>query len=179
MNNTNYLENVKKTFIYHKALGDKAMAQVSPNRINWYFHNDSNSIALIVKHMSGNLVSRFTDFLTADGEKSYRNRDDEFVDDIIDVDQLNAVWEKGWTVLFNTLNSLSDADLAKTVQIRGEEHTVVEAINRQMAHHAYHVGQIVFLSKMLTVDWNSLSIPKGKSAEFNSTMAVDKSSVNG
>lgn len=178
MNNTHYLKNVKKTFTYHKELGDKAMAQVRPNRINWYFHNDSNSIAIIVKHMSGNLVSRFTDFLTADGEKNYRNRDDEFKDDISDVHQLNAVWEKGWTVLFNALNALTDADLAKTVQIRGEEHTVVEAINRQMAHHAYHVGQIVFLSKMLAAKWDSLSIPKGKSAEFNSSMTVDKSSVN-
>ena len=178
MNNTHYLKNVKKTFTYHKELGDKAMAQVRPNRINWYFHNDSNSIAIIVKHMSGNLVSRFTDFLTADGEKNYRNRDDEFMDDIIDVHQLNAVWEKGWTVLFNALNALTDADLAKIVQIRGEEHTVVEAINRQMTHHAYHVGQIVFLSKMLSTKWDSLSIPKGKSAEFNSSIAMDKSSVN-
>ena len=100
------------------------------------------------------------------------------MDDIIDVHQLNAVWEKGWTVLFNALNALTDADLAKTVQIRGEEHTVVEAINRQMTHHAYHVGQIVFLSKMLSAKWDSLSIPKGKSAEFNSSMTMDKSSVN-
>lgn len=175
---TKYLENVKKTFSYHKELGEKAMAQVSPNRINWHFHNDSNSIATIVKHMSGNLVSRFTDFMTADGEKSYRNRDDEFVDDIIDADQLNAVWEKGWTVLFNALNALTDADLDKSVHIRGEAHTVVEAINRQMAHQAYHVGQIVFLSKMMSKEWNSLSIPKGKSEEFNASMIENENSTN-
>lgn len=179
MNDTKYLENVKKTFTYHKELGEKAIAQVSPNRINWYFHNDSNSIAIIVKHMSGNLVSRFTDFLTSDGEKNYRNRDGEFIDDIIDMDQLTAVWEKGWTVLFNTLNSLTDDDLSKTVHIRGEAHTVVEALNRQLAHHAYHVGQIVFLSKMLAKDWNSLSIPKGTSNEFNDSMATSEDAANG
>ncbi|MCB0761071.1 MAG: DUF1572 family protein [Flavobacteriales bacterium] len=166
----NYLDNTRKIFAYYKSLGEKAFEQVSPNRINWYFHNDSNSIAIIVKHMSGNLKSRFTDFLSSDGEKTWRHRDEEFVDDIIDAEQMRAVWESGWKVLFDTLDSLTPADMDKTVIIRGEEHTVVEALNRQLTHHAYHVGQIVFLSKMLATDWHSLSIPKGGSAAFNSSM---------
>jgi len=170
MDKMNYLENTKQQFNYYKELGEKAFNQVSENRINWYFHNDSNSIAILVKHMSGNLASRFTDFLTSDGEKDWRNRDDEFHDDIITKSDLDAVWEKGWAVLFNCLDNLTPDDLEKTVTIRGEKHTVVEALNRQMTHHAYHVGQIVFLSKMLSTNWESLSIPKGQSKAFNESM---------
>lgn len=167
LSDANYLENVKTTFNYYRTLGAQAMDQVSPNRINWYFHNDSNSLAILVKHMSGNLLSRFTDFLTSDGEKTWRDRDEEFVDDIVSMEQLSAIWNQGWTCLVNTLDSLSEEDLSKTVKIRGEEHTVVEALNRQLAHHAYHVGQIVFLCKMLSKDWQSLSIPKHGSKAFN------------
>ncbi|NNE56095.1 MAG: DUF1572 family protein [Flavobacteriales bacterium] len=167
MNNTHYLDSVKAQFIYYKTLAENSIEQVSENRINWYFHNDTNSLAIIVKHMSGNLVSRFTDFLTSDGEKSWRNRDDEFVDDVIDKPQMMELWNKGWTCLFNALDELQADDLSRRVLIRGEQHTVVEAINRQLAHHAYHVGQIVYLSKMLSQKWDSLSIPKGKSEEFN------------
>lgn len=143
------------------------MDQVSPNRINWYFHNDSNSLAILVKHMSGNLLSRFTDFLISDGEKPWRDRDEEFVDDILSMEQLSAVWNQGWTCLVMTLDTLTEGDLSKTVKIRGEDHTVVEALNRQLAHQAYHVGQIVFLCKMLSKDWKSLSIPKQGSKAFN------------
>jgi hypothetical protein len=165
-----YLPIAKDTFSQYKALAEKALEQVSANRINWYFHNDSNSIAIIVKHMSGNLVSRFTDFLTTDGEKEWRDRDGEFVDDVADKEQLMHIWDKGWTVLFDTLDSLTPEDMTKTVVIRGEEHTVMEALNRQIAHHAYHVGQIVYLSRMLAEEWTSLSIPKGKSTQFNTRM---------
>lgn len=159
-NHPSYLPSVIERFGTYKQLAENAMAQVSPNRINWYFHNDTNSIALLVKHMSGNLVSRFTDFLTTDGEKDWRHRDQEFVDDITTTEELQAVWEKGWAVLFEALNALEEADLEKTVTIRGEAHTVVEALNRALSHQAYHVGQIVFLSKMLAAEWKSLSIPK-------------------
>lgn len=171
LSSTNYLQNIRKNFEYYKSLGDKSFDQVSPNRINWYFHNDTNSLAIIVKHMAGNLKSRFTDFLTSDGEKEWRHRDQEFVDDIITMDQMMDIWEEGWACLFKALDGLTDDDLAKTVVIRGEEHTVVEALNRQATHHAYHVGQIVFLSKMLAKEWESLSIPKGKSQAFNAEMA--------
>ncbi len=167
---TTYLLNARKTFRQYKEMGEGAFNQVSPNRINWYFHNDSNSIAILVKHMSGNMQSRFTDFLSSDGEKKNRNRDNEFVDDVIDNESMMAYWEKGWECLFNTLDSLSPEDMGKTVLIRGEEHTVLEAINRQLTHYAYHIGQIVFLSKMLSSDWNSLSIPKGESVQFNKNM---------
>jgi hypothetical protein len=166
----NYLENVRKLFSNYKDLAEKAIDQVSPNRINWYFHNDTNSIAIIVKHMSGNLVSRFTDFLESDGEKSWRKRDNEFVDDVMNKEEMLATWEQGWNCLFNALNGLTPEDLSKTVTIRGENHTVVEALNRQLAHHAYHTGQIVFLSKMLAKEWDSLSIPKGQSQAFNQSV---------
>lgn len=172
MNNTNYLSNVKKQFAYYRNLGEKSFALVGDNRINWYFHNDSNSLAIIVKHMSGNLKSRFTDFLTSDGEKEWRHRDQEFVDDVANKYEMLRIWNEGWDVLFNTLESLTDDDLSKTVYVRNEPHTAVEAINRQLAHHAYHVGQIVFLSKMLAQDWQSLSIPKGESKAFNASMGV-------
>ena len=167
LSDTNYLDNVKKTFNYYRTIGAQAMEQVSPNRINWYFHNDSNSLAILVKHMSGNLLSRFTDFLSSDGEKPWRDRDEEFVDDIVSMEQMSAIWNQGWSCLVLALDNLTEDDLDKTVKIRGEEHTVVEALNRQLAHHAYHVGQIVFLCKMLSKDWKSLSIPKHGSKAFN------------
>lgn len=163
----NYIENAREIFSYYKQLGEKAIDQISPNRINWYFHNDTNSVAIIVKHMAGNLKSRFSDFLTSDGEKEWRQRDNEFVDDVEDKESMMKMWEEGWAVLFEALDSIDPNDLDRTVFIRSEPHTIVEAINRQLTHHAYHVGQIVFLCKMLAGEWNSLSIPKGGSGAFN------------
>jgi hypothetical protein len=166
-NSSNYLENVKSLFEYYKELGEKSIEQISPNRINWYFHNDTNSVAILVKHMTGNMKSRFTNFLTSDGEKEWRNRDDEFQDDVLDKESMMVLWHEGWSCLFSALDSLSEDDMGRNVYIRSEAHTVTEALNRQLGHYAYHVGQIVFLSKMLATQWNSLSIPKGKSEAFN------------
>jgi hypothetical protein len=166
-----YLKIVKERFNAVKNLGDKTISQLSEDDIRWQFNEASNSIAVIVKHVSGNMVSRWSDFLTADGEKPYRNRDKEFEDDLSSKQEMLAVWEKGWNTLFETLNGLEGEDLLKDVFIRGEKHSVLEAIERQMAHYAYHVGQIVYTGKQLkNEDWESLSIPKGKSEEYLQNM---------
>jgi hypothetical protein len=164
---TEYLKIVIERFKSVKSLGDKTINQLSEEDIHWTYNNESNSVAIIVKHLSGNMVSRWTDFLTSDGEKDYRNREEEFIDDISSKSELIRVWEKGWNVLIGTLISLSEEDLLNTIYIRGESHLVLEAIERQMAHYAYHIGQIVFLGKQLKdSDWQNLSIPKGKSEEY-------------
>jgi hypothetical protein len=164
-----YLDNTKHLFRYYKSIGEKAMAQVNEDqRLFWTFYNDSNSIGILVQHMSGNMRSRFTNFFEEDGEKSWRNRDLEFESVLTSRGELMYEWEKGWAVFFNVLDNLQVSDLQKHVYIRGEQHTVLEALNRQLAHYSYHIGQIVFLSKMLAIDhWDSLSIPKGKSSHFN------------
>ncbi|MBD8028443.1 DUF1572 family protein [Ureibacillus sp. Re31] len=162
-----YLKSVVGRFNSVKKLGDDTIRQLTEEDLHWAYHAESNSIAIIVKHMSGNMVSRWTDFLTTDGEKDYRNRDDEFTDDISSIAKLNEIWEKGWNTLIDTLTSLSERDLLKTIYIRGEGHTVIDAIERQLSHYSYHVGQIVFIGKMIKGEqWNSLSIPKGKSKEY-------------
>ncbi|SFF58079.1 Protein of unknown function [Halobacillus alkaliphilus] len=162
-----YLRVVLERFNSLKSLGDKTLNQLSENEIHWKYNGESNSVAIIVKHLSGNMVSRWSGFLTSDGEKEYRNREEEFIDDIRMKADLIAVWEKGWKVLFETINDLSEQDLLKTIYIRGESHLVLEAIERQMAHYAYHVGQVVYVGKQLKgCDWYSLSIPKGKSKEY-------------
>lgn len=162
-----YLRVVIERFKSVKDLGDRTIDQLSEEEIHWTFNNNSNSIAVMVKHLSGNMVSRWTDFLTADGEKEDRNRDAEFIDDIYSKSELVVVWEKGWKVLIDTLSGLSNQDLLKNINIRGEGHLVLEAIERQMAHYAYHVGQIVHIGKQVKDDrWVSLSIPKGKSVEY-------------
>lgn len=162
-----YLKVVIERFKSLKDLGDKTIQQLCDKDIHWTYNEESNSVSIIVKHMSGNMVSRWTDFLTSDGEKEYRNRDDEFVDDITSKYDLMIVWEKGWKALFDTLNSLREEDLLKQITIRGEKHIVIEAIERQVAHYAYHVGQIVFIGKLIKNDlWNNLSIPKGKSEAY-------------
>ncbi len=164
-----YLTSVKKEFASFKSLGDRSFEQLSDEHIFWQANENSNSIATIVKHLSGNMLSRWTDFLRTDGEKSWRKRDSEFENDLETREDMLELWETGWNCLFNTLNSLSDNDLEKTIRIRNEEHSVIEAINRQLAHYPYHVGQIVFLAKMLKPgEWTSLSIPKGGSDHFNS-----------
>lgn len=143
-------------------------AQVEDAQLFWQFNDDSNSIATLVKHLWGNMLSRWTDFLTTDGEKEFRNRDAEFENDIKSREAMLAIWEEGWACLFNALNALTANDLEKIVYIRNQGHTVTEAINRQLAHYPYHIGQIVFLGKMLAKNgWTSLSIPKGNSQAFN------------
>jgi hypothetical protein len=164
----NYLESAKKQFLYYKQLGDKAMAQLADEMLFSQPDPESNSIAMIVKHLWGNMLSRWTDFLTTDGEKEWRNRDAEFENDFRDKDELLAKWNEGWHCLLHTLNHLQPTDLDKIIYIRNEGHTVLEAINRQLAHYPYHVGQIVYLAKMQTgPQWQSLSIPKGKSQSYN------------
>ena len=172
-----FLEDSLSLFRFSKSLADRAMAQVTDEQLNVTLDPEANSIALIVKHMAGNMRSRWTDFLTTDGEKPNRNRDSEFVDPPATRTELLALWEDGWSRLFAAIEPLSDADLARTITIRGEAHSVLQAINRQLGHVSYHVGQIVFLAKHLASDrWQSLSVPRGKSAEFNSKVTAGQAS---
>jgi len=164
----NYLDSVKKLFRYYKSVGDRAVAQVDERAIHWRYNSDSNSIVVIVKHIAGNSISRWTDFLTSDGEKPTRDRDDEFEGEDMSKADMIALWDKGWESLFNAIDPLTTDDLMKIVYIRNEGHTVIEAINRQLAHIPYHIGQIVFVAKMISDDpWQSLTIPKGQSNGFN------------
>lgn len=166
--NTEYLQSAKKQFEYYKHLGDKTFEQLSEEKLFYKFNDDSNSIAIIVKHLHGNMLSRWTDFLTTDGEKEWRNRDGEFEDAITTKPELLKLWETGWNCLFKALDSLEPEDLTKTIYIRNQGHFVVDAINRQLAHYPYHIGQIVYLGKMLAENgWKSLSIPKNKSKDYN------------
>jgi hypothetical protein len=165
--NTGYLESVTKQFEYYKMLAEKTFEQLSDEQLFWQYNEDSNSIATIVKHLRGNMLSRWTDFLHSDGEKEWRNRDTEFETDMQSRAELMQSWQEGWTVLLDTLHSLQESDLSKTVYIRNQGHSVMEAINRQLAHYPYHVGQIVFVGKMLAAQWQSLSIPRGQSQQFN------------
>ena len=162
-----YLKVVLKGFESTKALGDKTIEQLSEDDLHWQFNEESNSVAVIVKHLSGNMISRWTDFLTSDGEKPNRNRDEEFEDTISSKEALIALWEQGWHTLLDTLRTLREEDLVKTIYIRSEAHTVMEAIERQMAHYAYHVGQIVYIGKQLkNREWQTLSIPRGQSEQY-------------
>jgi hypothetical protein len=166
--NSNYLESVTKQFQYYKSLGDKAMEQVKDEQLFRQFNEDSNSIATIVKHLNGNMLSRWTNFLTTDGEKESRNRDAEFENDIKDRASVLKLWNEGWDCLFDALNPLTDANLEQIIYIRNQGHTVMEAINRQLAHYPYHVGQIVYIAKMCTDNnWQTLSIARGKSDSYN------------
>ncbi len=163
-----FLSSCKKQFQYYKELGEKTFSQIPEEKLFWKYNEESNSIATIVKHLHGNMMSRWTDFLTTDGEKEWRKRDEEFDNDIHTREALLAKWNEGWACLFNALDSLTEADLDKEIYIRNMGHSVVEAINRQLAHYPYHIGQIVFIGKMIAnEDWSSLSIPKGNSKEYN------------
>lgn len=165
---TDYLQSVRKQFEYYKMLGEKTFEQITDEQLFEQCNEESNSIAIIVKHLWGNMLSRWTEFLTTDGEKEWRQRDAEFDNDIADRSELMEKWNEGWKCLFNAIDSLTENDLTKEIFIRNQEHSVVEAINRQLAHYPYHVGQIVFIGKMLCVNkWTSLSIPKGNSKEYN------------
>jgi uncharacterized damage-inducible protein DinB len=169
---TSYLDDSVTLFQYYKKLAERAMDQVSDEQLSAVLDEDANSIAIIVKHMAGNMRSRWTDFLTTDGEKPDRNRDSEFVDPPATRKALLELWEDGWGRLFRSLEPLSDADLQRTVTIRGEAHSAMQAINRQLAHYAYHVGQIVLLAKHFARGrWESLSVPRNRSAEFNRRIA--------
>lgn len=167
--NSNYLENVKIQFLHYKTIGEKAINQLEEEQLFISLNEDTNSIATIVKHISGNMLSRWTDFLTTDGEKEWRNRDSEFEATITTKLELLEIWKKGWNCFFDALNSIQPEQLPTLIFIRNEGHTILEAINRQLAHYPYHVGQIVFYAKMLkTSNWDSLSIPKNKSNNYNS-----------
>ncbi|MGG0184983.1 DUF1572 family protein [Bacillus rhizoplanae] len=162
-----YLRCVLKTFHSMKKLGEDAMDQLSYEELHIYPNEESNSIAIIIKHMWGNMLSRWTDFLTTDGEKITRNRDDEFTGQFPSKSALYEAWNQGWEVLFTALNSLKENDLEKTIHIRGEAHSVIEAIERQISHYSYHIGQIVYVGKLLKNEkWKCLSVPRGKSIEY-------------
>lgn len=175
---TNYLESVKKQFLYYKTLGEKAMEQLEADQLFVSIDEDTNSIAIIVNHLVGNMLSRWTDFLTTDGEKEWRNRDAEFQEILKTKPELLALWEKGWQCLFDALNGLQPEQLDKIIYIRNEGHTVIEAINRQLAHYPYHIGQIIFYAKMLKkTEWQSLSIPKNKSNSYNADKFSKEKSI--
>jgi uncharacterized protein DUF1572 len=164
---TSYVEDSLSLFRYYKKLAEGAMEQVMDEQLLAVLDPEMNSIAQIVKHMVGNMRSRWTDFLTSDGEKTDRNRDSEFVDPPSSRDELMSMWESGWHCLFSALEPLSSDDMMRTVLIRSEPHSVMQAINRQIAHYAYHCGQIVFLAKHFQhSQWKSLSVPRGQSAKF-------------
>lgn len=163
-----FLTSTRKLFQYYKTLGDKAIAQVDDSQINWQPNEESNSISLIVHHLSGNMLSRFTDFLTSDGEKSWRDREAEFEIGYKDKSELLAAWEKGWNTLFSAIDSLSENDLDKIIYIRNEGQSVRDALLRQLAHYPHHVGQIIYVAKILKGnDFTSLSIPKGGTKSYN------------
>ena len=164
----NFLETSIARFRSSKRLAERAIAQLDGRQMHWQPDPESNSVVILMKHMAGNMRSRWSDYLESDGEKPDRNRDGEFVDDFESREQLMETWAGGWRVLFETLEALDESDLEKTAPIRGQEHTVVEAILRQLGHYAYHVGQIVQLARMQVGPeaWETLSIARGKSDEY-------------
>lgn len=165
---SSYLDSTRKQFEYYKLLGEQTFAQLDDASLFWQYNENSNSIATIVKHVHGNMMSRWTDFLTTDGEKEWRDRESEFDNDLTTRQHVLDRWEQGWACLFAALDTVTDDDLNRIVYIRNQGHTVMEAINRQLAHYPYHVGQIVFIGKMIADNsWRSLSIPRGGSVAFN------------
>jgi hypothetical protein len=162
-----FIEETIKSFKGLKSNSEKALEQLADSDIHWSMNEESNSIAIIMKHISGNMISRWTDFLTTDGEKSDRNRDSEFIDEFTSRQQLMDYWNRGWAVCIDSLSALSENDLEKTIYIRREPHTVIRAMQRSLAHIAYHCGQIVYVAKQLKGgDFKSLSIPRGESAKY-------------
>jgi Protein of unknown function (DUF1572) len=174
---TSHVKDSIDLFRYYKKLAERAMAQCPDEGLFTILSAESNSIAIVVKHMSGNMRSRWTDFLTSDGERPDRNRDSEFEAPPTTRAELMELWEGGWKLLFGALEPLSDADLTRTITIRMEPHSVTQAINRQIAHYSYHVGQIVYLGRHFAGEkWQSLTIPKKKSADFNRQVAAGEKS---
>ncbi len=166
-----FLSSYIKRSSYYKELGDKTFEQLAEADFHYQPNKESNSIAIIIQHMAGNMLSRFTNFLTEDGEKEWRNRDTEFEEQQLSKDQLLQKWNEGWNCYLSVVNNLTEEDLLKTITIRSEELTVVDALNRQLAHYPYHVGQIVYIGRMIRDEqWNNLSIAKGKSNDFNTQM---------
>ena len=169
---TSYLDSAIKRFEYYKTLGEKTFDQLTEEQLFWQPSSESNSIAILVKHLWGNMLSRWTDFLTTDGEKTWRDRDAEFENDIKSKEELLLKWNEGWTCLLNALHLITEEDLDREIFIRSEPHSVLDAINRQLAHYSYHIGQMVYIGKLLrNEEWKTLSIPKGKSSEFNADKA--------
>ena len=166
---TDFIESSKKQFAYYKALGDRTFEQLTPEQLFMAPNNQSNSIAVIVNHLHGNMLSRWTDFLTTDGEKETRKRDQEFEAIIKEAPEMFSKWERGWKVLFDALDEVNAQNIDTLVYIRNQGHSIVEAVHRQLCHYAYHVGQIVFYAKILKEDntFSSLSIPKGESKAYN------------
>jgi Protein of unknown function (DUF1572) len=172
---TSYLEDSLAIFRQYKKLAEDAMAQVSDAELTTTLDPEMNSIALVVKHMAGNMRSRWTDFLTTDGEKPWRDRESEFAVREVGPDEVTAKWEEGWRILFTAISPLADGDLGRTVRIRGQEMSVLEALHRSLAHTSYHVGQIVFLARSLRGGaWQFLTIPPGKSDEYNRNPTHEK-----
>lgn len=160
-----------KRFEYYKSLGDKTFEQLTDEQMFWLYNEESNSIAIIVKHLAGNMLSRWTNFLTEDGEKSWRNRDGEFVNTFTTKEQVLDFWEQGWQCFFDALEKINEDNLYASTYIRGEAHPVIDAVLRQLAHYPYHIGQIVYIAKMIkNEDWNTLSIARNRSQEFNTEM---------
>ena len=174
---TSYRDDSLTLFRYYKTLAERAIDQVSGDDLTRSLDHESNSIAIVVKHLAGNMRSRWTDFLTTDGEKPNRHRDTEFEGPAPTRAALMAEWEQGWACVFAALEPLTDADLARTVTIRGEAHSVMQAINRQLAHYSYHVGQIVMLAKHFGHgDWQALTVPRNRSGEFDAKVAAGEAS---
>jgi len=175
----NYLSSALRQFKYYEKLANDALEQLDEKQLFEAPNEESNSLAIIMKHMVGNMLSRWTDFLTSDGEKTWRNRDVEFENNFETKEELMAYWLTGWTCLYKAIEPLTEADLSKIIYIRNEGHSVMEAINRQLCHYSYHVGQLVFLAKMFKNEsWQSLSIPKNKSADYNQKKFEEDKDIN-
>jgi hypothetical protein len=171
---TTFLQSAIKRVAYYKELGDKTFPQLNEADFHFTPNKDNNSIAVIIQHMAGNMLSRWTDFLTTDGEKEWRNRDTEFEEQPLTRQELIDLWEKGWNCFLDALKQLSADDLLKTIHIRQEAILAIDAINRQLAHYPYHVGQIVYIGKIRKdQNWQSLSIPKGNSQQYNQQMSLN------
>lgn len=163
-----YLTSARKQFEYYKMLGEKTFDQLTDEQLFWQANAESNSIATIVKHLWGNMMSRWTDFLTTDGEKEWRQREAEFENDLQTREAMLDLWNEGWDCLFQALDSVNEENISTIIYIRNQGHSIVEAINRQLAHYPYHVGQIVFIGKMVKDSaWTSLSIPRGGTQQYN------------
>ncbi|MDX2048898.1 MAG: DUF1572 family protein [Chitinophagaceae bacterium] len=171
----NFLDTAIKRVSYYKELGNKTFEQLADSDFYWQPNESSNSIAIIIQHMAGNMLSRWTNFLSEDGEKEWRKRDEEFEQRNLDRKELLALWEKGWACFLDALKQLKEEDLLKKIYIRSEPLTVTDAINRQLAHYPYHVGQIVYIGRMIKdTEWKNLSIPKGQSQQYNRHMDKQK-----
>ena len=160
-----------KRFLYYKDIGDKTLLQLSEEQFFWQYNEESNSIATIIKHIAGNMLSRWTNFLTEDGENEWRDRDMEFINAFKTKEEVLEFWEKGWSCLFEAIDQITDENINSTIYIRGEAHSVLDAVFRQLAHYPYHVGQIIYIGKMMkNNDWQTLSIARNKSEDFNKEM---------